>query len=142
MVSQVVWCYVCYFSFLWFLNGSTRTWESENDGVITLESKIVEVDFIHQYTVTHNRFKKHLITDWESIENMNGGIFLKCKRGGANAKELHIIKDDHRDLSDAFDHSRIANFSDDAIGVLGWKGTGLLLIILILGFSIFKVFFY
>jgi len=41
-----------------------------------------------------------------------------------------------------FEPSRIANFSDDALGVLGWKGTGLLLIILSVGFGLFKVFFH
>lgn len=36
----------------------TRTWESQDDEIITLESKIVEVDFINQYTITHNRYEK------------------------------------------------------------------------------------
>ncbi|MEI3611492.1 hypothetical protein [Pseudogracilibacillus sp. SO30301A] len=39
-------------------NALTRTWESQNDGIITLESKIVEVDFINQYTITYNRYEK------------------------------------------------------------------------------------
>ncbi|MFB1051861.1 class I SAM-dependent methyltransferase [Paraliobacillus sp. JSM ZJ581] len=39
-------------------NVSTRTWESQNGGIITLESKIVEVDFISQYTISHNRYEK------------------------------------------------------------------------------------
>ncbi|MFD2212023.1 class I SAM-dependent methyltransferase [Virgibacillus halophilus] len=39
-------------------NVSTRTWKSHNDGIITLESKIVEVDFIRQYTISHNRYEK------------------------------------------------------------------------------------
>ncbi|WP_342536053.1 class I SAM-dependent methyltransferase [Sporosarcina sp. FSL K6-3508] len=40
---------------------STRTWESKDGGMITLESKIVEVDHINQYTVSHNRYEK-----WDS----------------------------------------------------------------------------
>ncbi|GAE37226.1 class I SAM-dependent methyltransferase [Halalkalibacter akibai] len=40
---------------------STRTWETKNGAIITLESKIVEVDFINQYTISHNRYEK-----WES----------------------------------------------------------------------------
>lgn len=63
---------------------------------------------------------------------MSGGIIL-CDRKGRT--------DDNVDLSKAFDHSRIANFSDDAIGVLGWRGTSLLFILLIIGFSIFNVLF-
>lgn len=37
---------------------STRTWETENGDWITLETKIVEVDYINQYTVSHNRYEK------------------------------------------------------------------------------------
>ncbi|MEI3606287.1 class I SAM-dependent methyltransferase [Pseudogracilibacillus sp. SE30717A] len=37
---------------------STRTLETQNDEMITLESKIVEVDYINQYTVSHNRYEK------------------------------------------------------------------------------------
>lgn len=40
-----------------------------------------------------------------------------------------------------FDYKRVANFSDDALGVLGWKGIGLLLGIFLLGFGLFKVLF-
>lgn len=39
-------------------NASTRTWESQNGETITLESKIVEVDFINQYTISHHRYEK------------------------------------------------------------------------------------
>lgn len=39
-------------------NTSIRTWELENDEMITLESKIVEVDFMNQYTISHNRYEK------------------------------------------------------------------------------------
>lgn len=39
-------------------NVPTRTWELQNDEIITLESKIVEVDFINQYTISHNRYEK------------------------------------------------------------------------------------
>lgn len=37
---------------------STRTWEVQNDRMITLESKIVEVDYVSQYTISHNRYEK------------------------------------------------------------------------------------
>lgn len=37
---------------------STRTWEIADGGVITLESQIVEVNEIHQYTVSHHRYEK------------------------------------------------------------------------------------
>ncbi|WP_368654536.1 class I SAM-dependent methyltransferase [Ornithinibacillus sp. 4-3] len=37
---------------------STRTWECENGDMITLEDKIVEVDYINQYTIAHNRYEK------------------------------------------------------------------------------------
>lgn len=37
---------------------STRTWESKSGGMITLEDKIVEVDYVNQYTVSHNRYEK------------------------------------------------------------------------------------
>lgn len=39
-------------------NGSTRTWETENGEMITLESKIVEIDYMSQYTISHNRYEK------------------------------------------------------------------------------------
>lgn len=39
-------------------NVSTRTWEIENGDIITLESKIVEVDYINQHTISHNRYEK------------------------------------------------------------------------------------
>lgn len=38
--------------------GSTRTWETKNGDTITLETKIVEVDHINQYTLSHNRYEK------------------------------------------------------------------------------------
>lgn len=37
---------------------STRNWESKSGGMITLEDKIVEVDHVNQYTVSHNRYEK------------------------------------------------------------------------------------
>jgi SAM-dependent methyltransferase len=37
---------------------STRTWESKNGDIITLEYKVVEVDYINQYTISHNRYEK------------------------------------------------------------------------------------
>lgn len=39
-------------------NETIRNWELQNDEIITLESKIVEVDFINQYTITYNRYEK------------------------------------------------------------------------------------
>lgn len=38
--------------------GSTRTWDTPNGEIITLESTLVEVDFINQYTVSHHRYEK------------------------------------------------------------------------------------
>ncbi|MDX8047179.1 class I SAM-dependent methyltransferase [Gracilibacillus sp. S3-1-1] len=37
---------------------STRTWEADDDHMITLESKIVEVDYINQHTISHHRYEK------------------------------------------------------------------------------------
>ncbi|WP_096200283.1 class I SAM-dependent methyltransferase [Bacillus sp. FJAT-45350] len=37
---------------------STRTWQSKNGDIITLENKVVEVDYINQYTISHNRYEK------------------------------------------------------------------------------------
>ncbi|NLY47383.1 MAG: class I SAM-dependent methyltransferase [Tissierella sp.] len=37
---------------------STRTWEYSNGDIITLENKIVEVDYINQYTISHGRYEK------------------------------------------------------------------------------------
>lgn len=37
---------------------STRTWECPNGDIITLENKIVEVDYINQYTISHGRYEK------------------------------------------------------------------------------------
>lgn len=39
-------------------SASTRTWEVDKDHMITLESKMVEVNHIDQYTITHNRYEK------------------------------------------------------------------------------------
>jgi len=56
--------------------------------------------------------------------------------------EVTVEEDVEKDnLSDVFDHSKIANFSDDIVGVLGWKGTGLFLIALIVGFGILKILY-
>ncbi|MCR6111986.1 class I SAM-dependent methyltransferase [Bacillus sp. A301a_S52] len=44
---------------------STRTWESRNGDIITLETKVVEVDYINQYTISHNRYEK-----WANSELM------------------------------------------------------------------------
>ncbi|WP_077618189.1 class I SAM-dependent methyltransferase [Bacillus sinesaloumensis] len=37
---------------------STRTWETSNGDILTLESKVVEVDHINQYTISHHRYEK------------------------------------------------------------------------------------
>ncbi|MCF6137828.1 class I SAM-dependent methyltransferase [Pseudalkalibacillus berkeleyi] len=37
---------------------STRTWNLDNGDVITLEDKTVEVDYINQYKISHNRYEK------------------------------------------------------------------------------------
>lgn len=37
---------------------TTRTWECSNGDIITLENKIVEVDYINQYTISHGRYEK------------------------------------------------------------------------------------
>lgn len=37
---------------------STKTWECSNGDIITLENKVVEVDYINQYTVSHGRYEK------------------------------------------------------------------------------------
>lgn len=37
---------------------STRTWVLEDGKMITLETKTVEVDYINQYTISHNRYEK------------------------------------------------------------------------------------
>lgn len=40
---------------------STRTWKPKSDEMITLESKMVEVNHINQYTISYNRYEK-----WQS----------------------------------------------------------------------------
>ncbi|CAM2797981.1 class I SAM-dependent methyltransferase [Hathewaya histolytica] len=37
---------------------STKTWECSNGDIITLENKVVEVDYINQYTISHGRYEK------------------------------------------------------------------------------------
>ncbi|WP_313233851.1 class I SAM-dependent DNA methyltransferase [Tissierella praeacuta] len=37
---------------------STKTWECSNGDVITLENKVVEVDYINQYTISHGRYER------------------------------------------------------------------------------------
>ena len=37
---------------------STRTWKCSNGDIITLENKMVEVDYINQYTISHGRYEK------------------------------------------------------------------------------------
>lgn len=37
---------------------STRTWETKDGDIITLESKVIEVDYINQYTISHHRYEK------------------------------------------------------------------------------------
>lgn len=75
------------------------------------------------------------------LNTIGGGILLNGQNRNSKIKESNQIKDENQDMSDVFDNSRVANFSDDAIGVLGWKGTGVLLVILLVGFSLFKVVF-
>lgn len=76
-----------------------------------------------------------------------GGFDLNYDNDRTNDRSLETkiitTKKENTDnnISDAFDSSRIANFSDDPVGIMGWKGTGLLLITVIVGFVTFKVFF-
>ncbi|SHE47040.1 Methyltransferase domain-containing protein [Tissierella praeacuta DSM 18095] len=37
---------------------STKTWECSNGDIITLENKVVEVDYINQYTISHGRYER------------------------------------------------------------------------------------
>lgn len=37
---------------------STKTWQCANGDIITLENKVVEVDYINQYTVSYGRYEK------------------------------------------------------------------------------------
>jgi regulator of protease activity HflC (stomatin/prohibitin superfamily) len=37
---------------------STRTWETPQGEAITMESRVVEVNFVEQYTVSHLRYDK------------------------------------------------------------------------------------
>ncbi|WP_408006756.1 hypothetical protein ACJROX_18915 [Pseudalkalibacillus sp. A8] len=37
---------------------STRTWDCENGDVITMENKVVKVDYVNQYTVSYGRYEK------------------------------------------------------------------------------------
>lgn len=37
---------------------STRTWDTQDGSMITLESRVIETDLIGQYTITHNRYEK------------------------------------------------------------------------------------
>lgn len=37
---------------------STKSWKCDNGDIITLESKIVEIDYINQYSVTYGRYEK------------------------------------------------------------------------------------
>lgn len=62
---------------------------------------------------------------------------MKYKEDNANRKEE--IKGSRK--KNAFDNSRIANLSDDVVGVLGWKGTGIFLVIIVLGFIVYKILF-
>lgn len=36
----------------------TRSWTCANGDIITLESKIVEVDYVNQYTISHGRYER------------------------------------------------------------------------------------
>lgn len=37
---------------------STKTWQTPNGAVITMEARLVEVDFLNQYTVTYLKYEK------------------------------------------------------------------------------------
>ncbi|SEM12290.1 Methyltransferase domain-containing protein [Mesobacillus persicus] len=37
---------------------TTRTWECENGNLITLQSSVIQVDYLNQYTVSHGRYEK------------------------------------------------------------------------------------
>ena len=37
---------------------TTRTWKCANGDIITLESKVVEIDYINQHTISHGRYEK------------------------------------------------------------------------------------
>jgi hypothetical protein len=74
---------------------------------------------------------------------MIGGFLLKNKKDNANHKYGKFKKEIKRNRGkNVFDSSRIAELPDDPVGVLGWKGTGVLVIVIVLGFIIFKLFFY
>lgn len=65
------------------------------------------------------------------------------KDGTTNSHEVLRQKENEKIMNsnsaDAFDNKNIANLSDDPVGVLGWKGTGILLIIIIVGFTVYQV---
>ncbi|GEN29807.1 hypothetical protein HNQ35_000490 [Cerasibacillus quisquiliarum] len=59
-----------------------------------------------------------------------------------NLKQKELKKNTNRNIDNVFDHSNIGNFSDDPVGVLGWKGTGILFLLIIAGFIIYSLFFH
>lgn len=71
-----------------------------------------------------------------------GDLSLKNKGYNANHKYEKFKKEfkRHREKN-IFDSSRIGEFSDDPVSVLGWKGTGVLVIVIVVGFIIFKLLF-
>lgn len=72
---------------------STRTWESKNGDIITLENKVVEVDYINQYTISHNRYEKWGMGN-EYKQNWNVfhfvGMELKNSKWFLNRLDLKI----------------------------------------------------
>lgn len=56
-------------------------------------------------------------------------------------RKKEIRGNENNDISDVFDNSRIGDFYVDMVGVLGWKGTGILVILIIVGFIAFQLIF-
>lgn len=73
-----------------------------------------------------------------------GGVYLGDNKGRTTHSNRVLGKKEIKEnmnsnTGDMFDNKHIANFSDDPVGVLGWKGTGVLLIIIIVGFTVFQL---
>src|SRR5690625_1548552 len=39
-------------------NSTTKTWQLNKNDTVTLESKVLEVDYVNQHTMSHNRYEK------------------------------------------------------------------------------------
>lgn len=72
---------------------------------------------------------------------MIGGFWLSYKVNNINYRREKKggKRNTNNNRGNAFKNSRIANFSDDPVSVLGWKGTGFLVILIILGYIIFQL---